>query len=263
MVSMEFSVIIPARYASTRLPGKPLLDIGGKPMVQHVYERAAESGASRVVIATDDHRIRDAAVAFGATVVMTDPDHASGTDRLEETVRQLGQAPEDIVVNLQGDEPLMPPALILQVARNLADNPRASIATLCEALHEPAQVFNPNVVKVVFDAEGMARYFSRAPIPWHRDLFAQGQPARLPDGTHWYRHIGIYAYRVSFLSDFVRWPPAEVELTESLEQLRALHNGAGIHVAVAGQTPPPGVDTQADLDFVRQYMARQHRERGV
>jgi len=254
---MTFTVVIPARFASTRLPGKPMLEIAGKPMIQHVFERALESGADQVVIATDDGRIRMAAEGFGAPVVMTDADHASGTDRLEEAVRKLGLGPDQIVVNLQGDEPLMPPALIRQVAENLADNPDAAIATLCEPIGDVAQVFNPNVVKVVFDVRGLARYFSRAPIPWHREAFGAERPASLPDDMTWYRHLGIYAYRASFLSDFVGWPPAAVEAGEALEQLRALHNGADIHVAVAEQSPPPGVDTESDLLMVRNLMEQE------
>lgn len=252
----NFTVIIPARYASTRLPAKAMLDIAGKPMIQHVFERALESGAQQVVIATDDGRIRLAAEGFGAPVVMTDPGHASGTDRLEEAVRILGLGAEDIVVNLQGDEPLMPPELIRQVARNLSEHPETPIATLCERISDPAQVFNPNVVKVVFDGRGRALYFSRAPIPWHREAFAEGQPAQLPGGPGWYRHLGIYAYRARFLSEFVGWPQAPLEAGESLEQLRALHNGTSIRVVEAEQSPPPGVDTVEELVEVRRRLGQ-------
>lgn len=253
---MTFSVVIPARYASTRLPGKPLADIAGKPMIQHVYERAAESDASRIVIATDDERIQAACVEFGAEVVMTSADHASGTDRLEEVARQLGFAEDHCVVNVQGDEPLLPAALINQVATNLAHFPEASISTLCEVIEDPAAVFNPNVVKVVFDHRGMAHYFSRAPIPWARDHWSVGElPGLLPPGVRYFRHIGIYGYRVKLLQDFVTWPPAPTELTESLEQLRALYNGAKIHVAEACEQPPAGVDTEADLERVRARFA--------
>ncbi|MDX1754823.1 MAG: 3-deoxy-manno-octulosonate cytidylyltransferase [Marinobacter sp.] len=251
---MSFSVVIPARYASTRLPGKPLADIAGKPMIRHVYERAAESDASRIVIATDDERIRSVCAEFGAETVMTSPDHASGTDRLEEVARQLGFGADHCVVNVQGDEPLLPASLINQVAANLAEHPDASIATLCEAIADPASVFNPNVVKVVFDHRGMAHYFSRAPIPWARDVWAAGTlPDELPPSVGYYRHIGIYGYRVKLLQDFVTWPPAPTELTESLEQLRALYHGARIHVAEAGERPPAGVDTEADLERVRAW----------
>lgn len=268
---MSFTVVIPARYASTRLPGKPLLDICGKPMIQHVCERASESQASRVVVATDDSRIHDACEAFGAEVVMTSPNHVSGTDRLEEVVRKLGLDADHRVVNVQGDEPLIPPELIDQVADNLERYPDAAISTLCERLHDMEQIFNPNVVKVVFGSQGMAHYFSRAPIPWARDywnsigkdnLSAPNASAALRDGTGYFRHIGIYGYRASVLSRFVSWPPAPTELAESLEQLRALYNGARIHVEVASGTPPAGVDTEADLQRVRGWMAK-YIERGV
>ncbi|GGE60712.1 3-deoxy-manno-octulosonate cytidylyltransferase [Streptosporangium jomthongense] len=262
---MSFTVVIPARYASTRLPGKPLLDIAGKPMIRHVCERAWESRASRVVVATDDARIYDACKAFGAEVVLTSPNHVSGTDRLEEVVRKLGLDAEHRVVNVQGDEPLIPPRLIDQVADNLDRYPHAAIATLCERLHDIEQVFDPNVVKVVFDLEGMAHYFSRAPVPWARDhwsdmsrgnLLATNAAAALKGDAGYFRHIGIYGYRASVLSRFVSWPPAPTELAESLEQLRALYNGARIHVEVADQTPPPGVDTEADLQRVRAWMCK-------
>lgn len=255
---MSFTVVIPARYASTRLPGKPLADLAGKPMIRHVYERANESAASRVVIATDDERIEAACQAFGAEVVMTSPDHASGTDRLEEVARTLGFAADDRIVNVQGDEPLIPPALINQVAHNLQRFPRAAIATLCEKITDADSVFNPNVVKVVADHQGMAHYFSRAPIPWARDHWKTDHwPPRektLPSGVNYFRHIGIYGYRVRLLSDFVGWAPAPTELTESLEQLRALYNGAQIHVEEAVEQPPAGVDTEADLQRLRQWM---------
>lgn len=262
---MSFTVVIPARYASTRLPGKPLLDIAGKPMIQHVCERASESRASRVVVATDDSRIQAACEAFGAEVVMTSPNHVSGTDRLEEVVRKLSLDADHRVVNVQGDEPLIPAELIDQVADNLERYPEAAISTLCERLHDIEQVFNPNVVKVVFDAEGMAHYFSRAPIPWARDhwsdmskdgLASPNAGAALKDSIGYFRHIGIYGYRARVLSQFVTWPPAPTEQAESLEQLRALYNGARIHVEVAAGTPPAGVDTEADLQRVRAWMAK-------
>lgn len=253
---MSFTVVIPARYASTRLPGKPLAEIAGKPMIRHVHERACESAADRVVVATDDDRIRQACEAFGAEVVMTSPDHASGTDRLAEVVATLGLSREHRVVNVQGDEPLIPAALIDQVAANLDAHPEAAIATLCEPIDDVARVFNPNVVKVVFDQVGMAGYFSRAPIPWARDLWAAGQAGEaLPATTRYFRHIGIYGYRVGLLQDFVTWAPAPAEQTESLEQLRALHHGARIHVEEAVEPPPAGVDTEADLDRLRRQMA--------
>lgn len=259
---MSFTVVIPARYASTRLPGKPLVDIGGKPMIRHVYDRARESNAGRVVIATDDHRIEKTCQAFGAEVVMTASDHASGTDRLEEVARKLAFSPDERVVNVQGDEPLIPPVLINQVAENLERYPDASIATLCEGIEDINSVFNPNVVKVVFDARGIAHYFSRAPIPWARDHWQQiggttGAIRSIPRGMRYFRHIGIYGYRVSLLTDFVGWSPAPTELTESLEQLRALYNGARIHVDLARVIPPAGVDTEEDLERVRQWMRKE------
>jgi 3-deoxy-manno-octulosonate cytidylyltransferase (CMP-KDO synthetase) len=257
---MSYIVVIPARYASTRLPGKPLADIGGKPMIQHVYERACESGASRVVIATDDGRIERACAEFGAEVVMTSADHVSGTDRLEEVARKLDFGPRDRVVNVQGDEPLIPPRLIDQVADNLEAFPDAAIATLCEPIKDAQTLFNPNVVKVVSDARGMAHYFSRAPIPWAREEWG-GNPVLererpMPAGTRYFRHIGIYGYRVSLLQAFVKWPPAPTEMTESLEQLRALYNGALIHVAEASVAPAAGVDTEQDLERLRAIVSK-------
>lgn len=257
---MSYIVVIPARYASTRLPGKPLADIGGKPMIRHVYERACESGASRVVIATDDHRIESACREFGAEVVMTAADHASGTDRLEEVARKLEFEPRDRVVNVQGDEPLIPPLLIDQVADNLEAFPEAAIATLCEPITDTPTLFNPNVVKVVTDARGMAHYFSRAPIPWAREEWAREEwvtglspqeKLPMPANARYFRHIGIYGYRVSLLKAFVNWSPAPTEITESLEQLRALYNGALIHVAEASVAPAAGVDTEQDLERLR------------
>lgn len=247
---MGFSVIIPARYASTRFPGKPLADIAGKPMVQHVYERACLSEAERVIVATDDDRIADVARSFGAEVCMTKADHPSGTDRLQEVVHTLGFYADDIVVNVQGDEPLIPPRVINQVAHNLKAEPEAGIATLSEPIEDLVSLMNPNVVKVVTDSRGMAMYFSRAPIPWPRDEFAKN-PDVMPSGCCWQRHIGIYAYRVKMLNEFVRWSPAPIEETECLEQLRAMWNGARIHVEIADELPPAGVDTLEDLERLR------------
>ncbi len=250
---MSFAVVIPARYASTRLPGKPLLDIAGKPMIRHVWERAMDSGAAEVIVATDDERIEAACQAFGAEICMTDPAHPSGTDRLQEVAAQREWDEDMIVVNVQGDEPLIPKALIRQVAKSLADNPEASIATLCEPVRTREELTNPNAVKVVFDSRGMALYFSRATIPWPRDAFAEGGEA-MPAGE-WFRHIGIYAYRVGFLHRYVQWPPAPLEQLEKLEQLRALYNGERIHVAQACEAVPAGVDTPADLEAVRALLA--------
>ncbi|MGX5219009.1 3-deoxy-manno-octulosonate cytidylyltransferase [Pseudomonas segetis] len=254
-MSQAFSVVIPARYASTRLPGKPLQDIGGKPMVQHVWEQACKSNAQRVVVATDDARIVDACKAFGAQVVLTRVDHNSGTDRLAEVATALGLEPDAIVVNVQGDEPMIPPSIIDQVAANLAAHPQAAIATLAEPIEDVAALFNPNVVKVATDVTGLALTFSRAPLPWARDAFAASRE-HLPADVPYRRHIGIYAYRTQFLHDFVAWGPCWLENTECLEQLRALWHGVRIHVADALEAPPAGVDTQEDLDRVRQLLSQ-------
>lgn len=254
---MAYTVVIPARYGSTRLPGKPLLDIHGKPMVQRVWEQACRSQAERVVIATDDQRIFKVAEEFGAQACMTSAEHPSGTDRLQQVVKELGLPDDHIVVNVQGDEPLIPAQVIDQVATNLAHNTEAGMATLCEEITAVEDLTNPNVVKAVFDAKGMALYFSRAPIPWPRDAFMHAQD-NMPDNGKWFRHIGIYAYRTRFLHEYVTWSPAPQETLEQLEQLRALHHGVSIHVAIAGAPVPGGVDTQADLDQVRRLLQGQH-----
>jgi 3-deoxy-manno-octulosonate cytidylyltransferase (CMP-KDO synthetase) len=243
---LAFDVVIPARYASTRLPGKPLRLIAGRPMLQHVVQRAAESGAVAVRVATDDDRIRRAAQDWGVSVCMTSPRHRSGTERVAEVVEQLGYPDDAIVVNLQGDEPLMPPELVHQVAAELSAHPGAALATLALPVEAAEELFDPNVVKVVTDARGFALYFSRAPIPWHRDAFA-GDRQRLPHGVCWQRHLGLYAYRAGFLRAFAGWPVSPIEEVESLEQLRALWRGAAIRVAQAARSCPPGVDTEADL----------------
>jgi len=249
-----FTAIIPARYASTRLPGKPLADIGGKPMVVRVAERAMAAGADRVVVATDDVRIKAAVEAHGIAACLTAADHATGTDRLAEAAQQLGLADDAIVVNVQGDEPLLSPVLIRAVADLLAAHPDAAIATACHAITESAEAFNPNVVKVVLDAKGHALYFSRATIPWARDAFA-GNRDDLPQGLPLYRHYGLYAYRVRFLRAFPALAPAPIERFEALEQLRALWHGFRIVVEVTTGTPAPGVDTPEDLDRVRALFA--------
>ena len=254
---MSFVVIIPARYASTRLPGKPLADIHGKPMVQHVVEKALQSGADRVIVATDDERVRSAlascAALAGFEVCMTSQDHQSGTERLAEVCRHYGFASDTIIVNVQGDEPLIPPAIIRQVADNLAAA-TAPMATLSVPIEDAEEAFNPNAVKVVTDKDGYALYFSRACIPWDRDRFAASdRDERI--GGHYQRHIGIYAYRAGFIQRYVDWAPSVLEQVEALEQLRVLWYGEKIHVAQALQAPPVGVDTQADLDKVRALLA--------
>ncbi|MFT6286214.1 MAG: 3-deoxy-manno-octulosonate cytidylyltransferase (CMP-KDO synthetase) [Alcanivorax sp.] len=247
---MSYSVVIPARYGSSRLPGKPLLDIGGQSMIQRVWQQARKSNAEQVVIATDDQRIFDVAEAFGAIACMTSKDHPSGTDRLQQVATEMGYSDEHIVVNVQGDEPLIPPAAIDQVAANLARESAAAIATLSEPIASVEELRNSNAVKVVSDASGLALYFSRAPIPWPRQAFADSAADSL-DLEQWQRHIGIYAYRTRFLHEFVTWPVAPMEALEQLEQLRALYNGQRIHVEPACAPVPAGVDTKQDLAAIR------------
>lgn len=249
-----FHVVIPARHAATRLPGKPLLDVAGRPLIQWVWDSARASGAASVVIATDDERIRAAATGFGADCALTSAAHASGTDRVAEVARARAFAAQDIVVNLQGDEPLMPPALIAAVAAALAAHPDAHIATAVAPLTSLEQFLDPNCVKALRALDGRALYFSRAPVPWPRDTLKGGRPAAV-DGA--WRHIGIYAYRTRSLLEFSAWPPTPLETTEKLEQLRALEHGMSIHLVVLADAPPPGVDTPEDLQRVRrQLMAR-------
>ncbi len=245
----EFYVVIPARYASTRLPGKPLLDIAGKPMVIWVVERAMQSGAKQVVVATDDVRILDAVHAYGYQAVLTREDHASGTDRIAEVALLQGWPENAVVVNVQGDEPLIEAALIVEVAVALANSLEAVMSTACHAIHSKVDFVNPNVVKVVLDAQGHALYFSRAPIPYPRDSFTADQA--LPVDMPAYRHIGIYAYRAGFLSEYANIPQAATERFESLEQLRVLHHGYKIAVSISSNAPATGVDTEADLEYVR------------
>ena len=250
----EFTVLVPARHASTRLPGKPLAEIAGKPMVVRVAERALKAGASRVVVATDDARIKAAVEAHGIAACLTRTTHPTGTDRLAEAVEHLGLDDDAIVVNVQGDEPLLAPELIRAVADLLAARPDAAIATACHPIADPAEAFNPNVVKVVLDREGHALYFSRATIPWARDAFAASRD-EVPRDLPLYRHYGLYAYRVRFLRAFPRLAPAPIERFEALEQLRALWHGFRIVVAVTTGTPAPGVDTPEDLEHVRALYA--------
>jgi 3-deoxy-manno-octulosonate cytidylyltransferase (CMP-KDO synthetase) len=249
-----FKVVIPARYDSTRLPGKPLLALAGKPMIQHVVERARESGAGEVLVATDDARIRDACAALGVDVQMTASEHRSGSDRIAEVIARRGWPAETVVVNLQGDEPLMPPALIDQVAANLTTHEGVGMATLAFPISDWDTLFDPHVVKVVTDRAGFALYFSRAPLPWHRDEFMAKRPD-LPVSVSFLRHIGLYAYRAGFLADYVGWEPAPLELAESLEQLRVLWQGERIHVGLAAEAPGSGVDTAKDAARVEALLA--------
>ncbi len=262
-----FTVIIPSRYSSTRLPGKPLAIIGDKPMIQHVYERAQQSDAAKVVVATDDQRIVDAVKVFGGEVCMTASTHVSGTDRIHEVSRIYGLADDEIVVNVQGDEPLIPPAVINQVADNLYQHSSAMAATLSEFIDDIEDYRNPNIVKVVADNSGYALYFSRATIPFYRDgkPFVIGSAIRNPtestiendddenatgNNLSPQRHIGIYAYRVSLLNQFIKWPIAALEAVESLEQLRILANGGKIHISEAIEAVPGGIDTPEDLERI-------------
>lgn len=255
---MSFHVVVPARYASTRLPAKPLADIAGKPMVVRVVEAAQRSAAADVCVATDDERVRAAVAGHGHRALMTAAAHASGTDRIAEVAVALGWPDEAIVVNVQGDEPLIEPALIDAVADALRTDGQAAVATAAHALADAADFFNPNVVKVVCDAASRALYFSRAPIPWARDDFATTRE-RLPAALGALRHIGIYAYRVGFLRQYGRLAPAPLEAVECLEQLRVLWHGQTIRVVEFAHAPEPGVDTPVDLERVRRIFAAANR----
>ena len=248
---MSFIAIIPARYGSSRLPGKPLADINGKPMVVHVMERALESGAKRVIVATDHPDVAKAVEAAGGEVCLTRPDHESGTERLAEVIELCQFADDEIIVNVQGDEPLIPPVIIRQVADNLA-NSEAGMATLAVPIETAEEAFNPNAVKVVRDAKGYALYFSRATIPWERERFAVSKETV---GDTFLRHIGIYAYRAGFIRQYVKWEPSQLEHIELLEQLRVLWYGEKIHVDVAKAIPSVGVDTAEDLERVRAILS--------
>ncbi len=251
---MTFRVVIPARYPSTRLPGKPLRLLAGKPMVQHVYERACASGAAEVIVATDDDRVVQACRAFGAPVLLTDPNHPSGTDRLAEVVALCGWHDDQIVVNVQGDEPLLPSANVAQAARLLLADAGAAIATLGTPIRTLHEFMDPNAVKVVAAANGRALYFSRAPIPWPRDTAPSGLGSQTGFGAA-LRHVGLYAYRVGALRQLAAWAPSPLEVAERLEQLRAMENGLAIAVAVAVEAPGPGVDTEADALAVERILA--------
>ena len=242
---MPFSVIIPARYNASRLPGKPLLDLAGKSMLQRTYENAKASTAQDVYIATDDERIKKVSESFGAKVFMTSINHKSGTDRIQEVAAKLKLSEDQIIVNVQADEPLLPSTVIDQVFRNLNKRPEAGMATVCEVITVQPEIEDPHAVKVVIDDEGYALYFSRATIPYQASASAR----------NCYRHIGIYAYRLAVLNQFVEWPAADLEVSEKLEQLRALSKGVKVHVEVSAEHVPVGIDTERDLQVVRNYLA--------
>jgi 3-deoxy-manno-octulosonate cytidylyltransferase (CMP-KDO synthetase) len=248
-----FRVVIPARYGATRLPGKPLIEIGGRPLIGWVWERACASAAAEVLIATDDARIAEVCTGFGAEVVMTRADHRSGSERLAEVVERRGWDSEAIIVNLQGDEPGIAPSLIDQVARGLAEHADAGLSTLACGIEDAEALFDPHVVKVVTDSNGYALYFTRAPVPWPRDAFLRDRQ-HLPEGVPFLRHIGLYAYRAGFLARYVGWPAAPLEQAESLEQLRVLWQGERIHVSLAAMVPGPGVDTPDDVQRVTEWL---------
>lgn len=251
----DFKVVIPARHGSSRLPGKPLLLLAGEPMIVHVCRRALESGADEVIVATDDTRIVEAVIGLPVRAMLTSEHHNSGTERIAEVAERAGWPDDTVVVNLQGDEPLITPALLRATAEALAGQHRAGIATVCAPVKERAELFNPNAVKVVLDKDGYALYFSRAPIPWDRAAFAeadQGQP--LAGAMPHYRHIGLYAYTVAFLRRYVAWPVSALEGVEALEQLRILWHGEAIRVLPVDHVPEAGVDTPEDLVRVDQAL---------
>ena len=248
-----FHVIIPARFSASRLPGKPLLAIGGRPLIQWVWQCAQQSGAASVTIATDDVRILQSAQSFGADCVMTSSQHASGTDRVAEVVRAKGFAPDDIVINLQGDEPTMPASVVSAVAQVLIARRQVDIATAVAPIQSLMEYLDPNCVKAVRARGGRALYFSRAPVPWPRDNAVGGAPTRF-DGA--WRHIGIYGYRVHSLLRFAQWSPTPLELLEKLEQLRALEHDMRIHLVELSEAPSAGVDTPEDLERVRSVLGR-------
>ncbi len=251
-----FKVVIPARFASTRLPGKPLREIAGKPMILHVCEKALQAGAEEVVVATDDLRIHDAVSAAGVESVMTQEKHNSGTERIAEVAAARGWGDAEIVVNLQGDEPLIPPALISRTANGLAGQKKAGIATLCTPIVDVDELFNPNAVKVVLDQAGYALYFSRAAIPWDRDSFSKEE--KKIHATY-YRHVGMYAYTAGFLKRYISWPESILEQVESLEQLRILWQGESVYVSMIDEMPEAGVDTEADLMRVEACLAKERK----
>jgi 3-deoxy-manno-octulosonate cytidylyltransferase (CMP-KDO synthetase) len=257
-MAARFKVVIPARYASSRLPGKPLLPIAGKPMIAHVCDRALESGAEEIIVATDDERIFSAVETLGIRALMTRPDHQSGTERLAEVVEKTGWGKDDIIVNVQGDEPLVPGGLIRELAEMLVGEREAGVATLAAEIVATEEIFNPNAVKVVLDKNNFALYFSRAPIPWERDAFNKPEP--VPSGKMTYlRHIGMYGYRAGFLHRYCSWQPSALETVEALEQLRILWHGEKIKVLRVAEIPEAGVDTPEDLLRVEQRILAQFK----
>ncbi len=251
----SFRIVIPARYGASRLPGKPLLDIGGKTLLARVWEQAQASAAGEVVVATDDERVMAHCREIGADAALTAAYHQSGTDRIAEVAAARSWARDSVVVNLQGDEPCMPPSLIDQLARSLLRDDAEQMATVAAPIADAKTLFDPHVVKVVTAIDGAALYFSRAPLPWHRDEFLRGR-SHLPKGTTFLRHIGLYAYRVGLLARFVGWPPAPLETAESLEQLRVLWHGVRIRVEITRVSPGPGVDTEDDVRAVLEWLGR-------
>lgn len=249
----SFSVIIPARLNSTRLPGKLLLPIAGKSMLRHVVDRVLMSNAKHVYVAVDDQQLAETVIGTQATPVMTSSEHVSGTDRIVEVIQTLDIDTNDVIVNVQGDEPLIPPDVVNQAAQLLFDRPSIGVASLYSTLSNPQEIFDPNVVKVVLKSDSHAMYFSRAPIPWDRGAFADGEPKQVK--SQWYRHLGVYAYRVWALQRFVSWNPSNLEKIESLEQLRFLENGIPIVLTEVAESVSSGVDTPQDLARVRKSFA--------
>lgn len=252
---MSFRIVIPARFASTRLSGKPLRDICGKPMIAHVIERAKQSDAEEIIVATDSKEIADAIADIDVRVCMTHENHQSGTERLSEVIQQIGFDDDQILINLQGDEPMMPPVCLNQVGRALEDDASVKMATLCTALTDIEELFDPHAVKVVRDINDFALYFTRAAVPWSRDCFNE-TPRKMPQNQEYQRHIGLYGYRAGFIRQYLEWQSSDIEKTESLEQLRVLYYGERIKVITAESPPGPGVDTIEDLNLVCKLLSK-------
>jgi len=249
---MTFTVIIPVCYHSSQIPGKPLVELGGKPMIQHVYERARESGADDIIIAADDERIKETAESFGAEVCMTSAHHASGTERISEVANIMEFEDDEIIINVQGNEPLVPPSVIHHVATDITGHDVIKMCTVVKPITDSKQLFDPNIVKVAINRRGFVLYFGRAPIPWEREHFSDLSQAVKPVGEH-YAHVGIYGFRAGFLREYIAWEPCEMEKLEGLEQLRVLWHGGRVHALVTQDVIPPGVRTQADVDYMRKH----------